>query len=85
MPLVKKDIRSKAAAAVGGILRKVAELLKAPTTVSALAAIRAVAVSALPSEDSALASVVLKIVANVGKQTETAVVNEELSLLDITT
>lgn len=83
LPLVKRDIRTKASTAISAIVRKAADLIATTAAVPALAAVRAVTVSALSGEDAALAFVAPKLVANAKGQTEMRVLSEELSLLDM--
>ena len=85
LPLVKREIRTKAANAVSGIVRKAADLFASPAAVAALAAVRAVTVSALSGEDSALAVVAPKLVANAKGQPDQRILAEELSLLNLLT
>ena len=82
LPLIKRDIRTKASAAIGTIVRKCADLI---ASVPALAAIRAVTSTALAGEDSALAVVAPKLVANAKAQVDQRILAEELSLLDVLT
>lgn len=82
LPLIKREIRSKASTAVGSIVRKAADLFASAAAVPALAVIRAVTASALSGEDAALAVVAPKLVANARGQTDNRILAEELSLLE---
>ena len=85
LPLIKRDIRTKASAAIGTIVRKCADLIASIAAVPALAAIRAVTSTALAGEDSALPVVAPKLVANAKAQVDQRILAEELSLLDVLT
>lgn len=76
LPLVKSEVRAKSSAAMGKIIKGTAALLKTGQAVAehALIALEAVAASALPNEDGALASIVPTVIDAVkGADAETSV------------
>lgn len=86
LPLIKKEVRLKSTSAIAAIIRRSSDLLGAVavTIKAALAAIRAVTVSALPAEDSALAAIMPKLIDSL-KGNDTAILNEVLSLFEVST
>ena len=86
LPQVRSDVRTKSAPAITRILRQAATLLNGPSLCvsPALAAIRAVASTALSSEEAALAEVLPKLVESVGKLREVANRTAALSLVEMT-
>jgi U3 small nucleolar RNA-associated protein 10 len=86
LPLIKKDVRTKSSNTISEIVKRSATLLGASvaTVRAALAAIRAVASSALSGEDTALASIVGKLVQCASKAEEGGVILEILEIIGLT-
>jgi U3 small nucleolar RNA-associated protein 10 len=84
--MIKKDIRTKSSSTISEIVKRSATLLGASsaTVRAALAAIRAVASSALSGEDTALASIMGKLVHCTGKAEEGDVILETLDIIGLT-
>jgi U3 small nucleolar RNA-associated protein 10 len=86
LPLIKKDVRTKSSNTISEIVKRSATLLGASTATvrAALGAIRAVASSALSGEDTALASIMGKLVQCASQTEEGGVVLETLEIIGLT-
>jgi hypothetical protein len=85
LPLIKTPVRSKCAASMGSIVEKSAGLLstQAALVPDALAALRAVAATAVPSEDMPLSKAVPKIVEVVKVASSNGTTIAAMSLLEL--
>nr|XP_019009268.1 uncharacterized protein I206_05916 [Kwoniella pini CBS 10737]OCF48049.1 hypothetical protein I206_05916 [Kwoniella pini CBS 10737] len=83
--LIRSDIRSKCTKAIGDIIKRSSSLLGAAsdTTKASLVAIKTVASTALPAEDSALASVLPALVGSISKTPESNNVISSLDLIEL--
>lgn len=86
LPLIKPAIRTKSASTMGAILTRNAELLSSQPSLAddALAALRAVASTALAPEDPALSKSVPKVIEIVKASKSSSTVTSAMSLLELT-
>ncbi|CAD6568277.1 MAG: snoRNA-binding rRNA-processing protein utp10, partial [Tremellales sp. Tagirdzhanova-0007] len=86
LPLVRSDVRTKSASAIGSIIEEASRLLltRVDLVSVSLAAIRVVATTALDSDDAALAQIMSKLIATVEVSKDNSNLNAALSVIEVT-
>ena len=85
LPLIKTDVRAQSASAIEDIAREAAMSLSKSSALrpSALSGIRAIASSALRSEDAALAQIIPILVTSLAHPSNSGIMIDTLSLIEL--